>query len=114
MHNKKHRHERAMNLFAIEEREQELFATAFDATRGAVDTAHAQVPISGDLSSLIRDADVDILASHHRLRTARVRADRIAADDPELTRLNTLVNSMAIRSAQVDDIIDGEAAEVVP
>jgi hypothetical protein len=115
---KKRRHERAMQLFDIEEREQELSAIAHATTRNAGDTVATTVGggnLSPCLGDLERDAAGDILATHHRLRAARVYAERMAVEDLELARLNASVYGSPSQSARrVGEIIEGEATKVAP
>ncbi|TAL47102.1 MAG: hypothetical protein EPN89_09055 [Methylovulum sp.] len=119
MIDKKNRHERARRLFDIEEREQELSGIAHAATRDTGETV--ETPFGGsrilspNLSDLARYADAEILATHHRLRAAHAHAERLAAEDPELARLNALVYGLPSKSAQrVGEVIEGEATEVAP
>jgi hypothetical protein len=91
---KARRHERALNLFRAEAREQELAGkalreTAAELTPGSLPMPPAAATLEslGALHLLETAAEADILAALAQLRRAGARAAQLAADDPELAGL---------------------------
>jgi len=65
------------------------------------------------LQALDRVAEANILNAHSQIKAARVQAARMATSDPELARLNTLIDGSAPEfSGPQPNIIEGEAIEV--
>ena len=65
------------------------------------------------LQVIDRASETSILNAHLQIRTARVQAARMAASDPELARLNTMIDGIAPEPRESQPIIiEGEAIEV--
>ncbi|MER2538424.1 MAG: hypothetical protein ABTQ26_04185 [Azonexus sp.] len=118
---RKQRHARAMNLFESEAREQQLLAIALRqaivgpegaAPNNTPDDVSPADPVAG-LHALDRAAEANILNAHTRLRSARMQAARMAASDPELARLNTLIDGAPTEPSGLEPrIIEGEVIEI--
>lgn len=118
---RKQRRTRAMNLFESEAREQELSAIALSlatvGSEGAApnktsDDVNPADPVAG-LRVLDRAAEANILNAHTRLLSARMQAARMAASDPELARLNALIDGAPPEPTGSESwIIEGEAIAI--
>jgi hypothetical protein len=107
---------RAANLFAAEERSQELMGMALLQQQGGFRTLEAAASSSGSdklsLDRLLSDSDEGILTIHQQLQNARGTAAQLQANDKQLNELNRLIYGGGA-SAVVDDIIEGEIIEEV-
>lgn len=107
---------RAANLFAAEERSQELMGMALLQQQGGFRTLEAAASSSGadkpSLDRLLSDSDEGILTIHQQLQNARGTAAQLQANDKQLNELNRLIYGGGER-AVVDDIIEGEIIEEV-
>jgi hypothetical protein len=107
---------RAANLFAAEERSQELMGMALLQQQGGFRTLEAAASSSGSdkqsLDKLLSDSDEGILTIHQQLQNARGTAAQLQANDKQLNELNRLIYGGGER-AVVDDIIEGEIIEEV-
>lgn len=97
---------RAANLFAAEERNQELMGLAL------LQQDNAQT-LSGtentkNLEALVLDSDHTILDIHQRLQHARGYAAQLQAEDKQLAALNQLVYGGGRTSLIDENIIEGE------
>ena len=119
IHDRNRRRDRAMNLFEAEAREQQLSAIALrQAALGAERAAptitpggNPSDPVAG-LRAIDRAAEANILDAHRVILTARTHATRMAAVDPELTRLNALIDGTGPAPTKPQpDIIDVEVIE---
>ena len=102
---------RAANLFAAEERSQELIGMALLQQQGGFRTLEAAASSSGSdkqsLDKLLSDSDEGILTIHQQLQNARGTAAHLQANDKQLNELNRLIYGGGER-AVVDDIIEAE------
>ena len=107
---------RAANLFAAEERSQELMGMALLQQQGGFRTLEAAANSSGSdkqsLDKLLSDSDEGILTIHQQLQNARGTAAQLQANDKQLNELNRLIYGGG-EPAVVDDIIEGEIIEEV-
>ena len=107
---------RAANLFAAEERSQELIGMALLQQQGGFRTLEAAANSSGSdkqsLDKLLSDSDEGILTIHQQLQNARGTAAQLQANDKQLNELNRLIYGGGER-AVVDDIIEAEIIEEV-
>lgn len=120
IHDRNQRRNRAMNIFEAEAREQQLSTIAL--RQAALDTEQAvsitnlmsdpSDPVAG-LRAIDQTVEADILNAHRQLQSAHASFARMAATDPELARLNELIDGNVPDYADSrGDIIDGEAIEV--
>lgn len=121
IHDRKQRHDRAMAIFQAEDREQTLSGIALRqaaiGTEGATDAVapiafDPRNPVSG-LHAIACASEANILNAHRQIQAARIQAARMAASDPELARLNTLIDGPAPEPSGAQPItIEGEAMDV--
>ncbi len=99
------RHQRALNLFAAEEREQTLASIALreaklnrdsivpitDAPENGADEETAML---GRLQALDHSSETAILDAHQQLNNARLHSRHLSSKDEELQRLNALIDGV--------------------
>ena len=119
IHDRNRRRDRAMNLFEAEAREQQLSAIALRQAALGNERAAPTItpegnpndPVAG-LHAIDRAAEANILDAHREILTARTHAARMAAVDPELARLNVLIDGTVHAPGKPQsDIIDVEVIE---
>ncbi len=101
---------RAANLFAAEERTQELMGLAL-LQQGTTQTLNGEANASTNrqsLEALVLDSDHTILDIHQRLQHARGYAAQLQAEDKQLAALNQLVYGANQPSLIDENIIEGE------
>jgi hypothetical protein len=107
---------RAVNLFAAEERNQELMGLALLQQHGDYQTLEEAANPSANrrsLEALVLDSDQNILAIQHQLQNARNCAAQLQAKDEQLGALNQLIYSCGQSRLVDEDIIEGEIIEEV-
>lgn len=108
---------RAANLFAAEERNQELMGLALLQQYGDYQTLEGVVanPLANRdrLDALVLDSDQNILAIHNQLQHARCLAEQLQAEDKQLDELNQLIYGGSQSHIVNEVIVEGEVIEEV-
>jgi len=117
--NQQQRYNRALNLFAAEERYQELAGIALrEATlsRDSIVSTEDAYPeaienetsLLGRLNTVERSSENNILEAHQQLKNAKLHASHLAIQDRKLQQLNALIEGTQNPTTDNNDIIEGK------
>jgi hypothetical protein len=102
---------RAANLFAAEQRHQDLMGLALLQQTDFQTLDQPTENTTPSLDTIIHNSDQRLLNAQQHLQNARHRAAQLQAEDAQLNALNQQVYGSLANLVREDDIIEGEVID---